>query len=88
MDEDNMMAELNMRNGRKEDVTNELAELVKAAPNLTDEVEIAVNKAIQQKIKDFKQMVDREADEAQGTYNEYKLRVEKEKEDEKFYKEV
>jgi hypothetical protein len=40
-----------MRNGRVKDVANELAMMEKQAPNLTDEVEIAVNKAVIEKIK-------------------------------------
>jgi len=57
-------------------------------PNLTDEVEIAVNKALQEKVRNFKMMVDNEADQAQAVYDEYKERVRKDKEDEKFYKSV
>lgn len=51
MDEDNMLAEVNMRNSRVKDVGGELEQLEKAAPNLTDEVEIAVNKSLLVKVR-------------------------------------
>jgi len=57
-------------------------------PNLIDEVEIAINKQLQEKIRAFKQIVDREYDEAEKVMADYKERVRKEKEDEKFYRDV